>query len=430
MPDKKSFGDRLKHAWSVFRSNDSNTSSMPQNYANYGYGTSLRPDRPRLRRTNERSIIASVYNRIAIDVAAIPIKHVRVDENGRYQETIKSGLNECLNLSANIDQTGRELILDAVLSMFDEGVVAIVPVETSVNLRKSGSFDIDQLRTGKIEQWYPQNVQVSVYNDKTGQRESITLPKDKVAIIENPLYTVMNDSGSIIKRLLNKLNLLDVVDEQSSSTKLDLILQLPYTIRTDKRKEEAEKRRKQIEEQLRDSKYGIAYVDGTEKITQLNRAIENNLMSQVEYLTSMLYSQLGITQEVFQGKADEKMLLNYYNCTVEPILSAITDEMMRKFLTKTARTQGQSLIFIRDPFRLVAVGEIAEIADKFSRNEILTGNELRGIVGFMPSDDQGADELRNKNLNNPMDEYVYPEEGYPEEYPEEYYDEEEQIEYV
>lgn len=425
MPDKKSFGDRLKHAWSVFRSNDSNTSSIPQNYANYGYGTSIRPDRPRLRRTNERSIIASVYNRIAIDVAAIPIKHVRVDENGRYQETIKSGLNECLNLSANIDQTGRELILDAVLSMFDEGVVAIVPVETSVNLRKSGSFDIDQLRTGKIEQWYPKDVRVSVYNDKTGQRESITLPKDKVAIIENPLYTVMNDSGSIIKRLLNKLNLLDVVDEQSSSTKLDLILQLPYTIRTDKRKEEAEKRRKQIEEQLRDSKYGIAYVDGTEKITQLNRAIENNLMSQVEYLTSMLYSQLGITQEVFQGKADEKMLLNYYNCTVEPILSAITDEMMRKFLTKTARTQGQSLIFIRDPFRLVAVGEIAEIADKFSRNEILTGNELRGIVGFMPSDDQGADELRNKNLNNPMDEYVY-----PEEYPEEYYDEEEQIEYV
>lgn len=426
MPNKESFGDRLKHAWSVFRSNDSNTSSIPQNYANYGYGTSIRPDRPRLRRTNERSIIASVYNRIAIDVAAVPIKHVRVDENGRYQETIKSGLNECLNLSANIDQTGRELILDSVLSMFDEGVVAIVPVETSVNLRNSGSFDIDQLRTGKIEQWYPQNVQVSVYNDKTGQRESITLPKDKVAIIENPLYTVMNDSGSIIKRLLNKLNLLDVVDEQSSSTKLDLILQLPYTIRTDKRKDEAEKRRKQIEEQLRDSKYGIAYVDGTEKITQLNRAIENNLMSQVEYLTSMLYSQLGITQEVFQGKADEKMLLNYYNCTVEPILSAITDEMMRKFLTKTARTQGQSLIFIRDPFRLVAVGEIAEIADKFSRNEILTGNELRGIVGFMPSDDQGADELRNKNLNNPMGEYAYPEE----EYPEEYYNEEEQVEYV
>lgn len=426
MPNKESFGDRLKHAWSVFRSNDSNTSSIPQNYANYGYGTSIRPDRPRLRRTNERSIIASVYNRIAIDVAAVPIKHVRVDENDRYQETIKSGLNECLNLSANIDQTGRELILDAVLSMFDEGVVAIVPVETSVNLRKSGSFDIDQLRTGKIEQWYPQNVQVSVYNDKTGQRESVTLPKDKVAIVENPLYTVMNDSGSIIKRLLNKLNLLDVVDEQSSSTKLDLILQLPYTIRTDKRKEEAEKRRKQIEEQLQDSKYGIAYVDGTEKITQLNRAIENNLMSQVEYLTSMLYSQLGITQEVFQGKADEKMLLNYYNCTVEPILSAITDEMMRKFLTKTARTQGQSLIFIRDPFRLVAVGEIAEIADKFSRNEILTGNELRGIVGFMPSDDQGADELRNKNLNNPMGEYMYPEE----EYPEEYYTEEEEVEYV
>lgn len=410
MPDKK-FGDRLKHAWSVFTSTDTGNSASPPDYVSYGYGTSIRQDRPRLRRTSERSIIASVYNRIAIDVSAVPIKHVRIDQNGRYQETIKSGLNECLSLSANLDQTGRELILDAVLSMFDEGYVAIVPVETSVNLRKNNSFDINQLRVGKITEWYPKNVRVAVYNEDAGKQQEIVLPKDKVAIVENPLYSVMNDSGSIIQRLLNKLNLLDAVDEQSSSTKLDLILQLPYTIKTETRQKEAEKRRKQIEEQLRDSKYGIAYVDGTEKITQLNRSLENNLMGQVEYLTNMLYSQLGITQEVFEGKADEKMLLNYYNCTVEPILSAITDEMMRKFLTKTARSQGQSLIFIRDPFRLVAVGEIAEIADKFSRNEILTGNELRGIVGFMPSDDQGADELRNKNLNNPMAGY----EEYPEE---------------
>ena len=425
MPD--TFRDRLKHAWSIFKSGDSNTSS--QQYMNYGYGSSVRNDRPRIRRTNERTIIASVYNRIAIDVAAIPIKHVRVDQNGRYQETIKSGLNECLNLSANIDQTGRELMLDIVLSMFDEGYVAIVPVETSVNLRKNNSFDIHQIRTGKILEWYPKNVKVSLYNEDTGKREDINLPKDKIAIVENPLYTVMNDSGSIIKRLITKLNMLDAIDEQAGSTKLDMILQLPYTIKTPARQQEAEKRIKQIENQLKDSKYGIAYVDGTEKITQLNRSLENNLMSQVEYLTSMLYSQLGITQEVFQGKADEKMLLNYYNCTVEPILSAITDEMTRKFLTKTARTQGQSLIFIRDPFRLVAVGELAEIADKFSRNEILTGNELRGIVGFMPSDDQGADELRNKNLNNPMMEY-------PEEYMEEeplpgeedyYYEEEEEL---
>lgn len=409
----RTFGDRLKHAWSVFTSTDRSNSASPPEYVNYGYGTSIRQDRPRLRRTSERSIIASVYNRIAIDVSAVPIKHVRIDKNGRYQETIKSGLNECLSLSANLDQTGRELILDAVLSMFDEGYVAIVPVETSVNLRKNTSFDINQLRTGKITEWYPKHVKIAIYNEEIGKQQEVRLPKDKVAIVENPLYSVMNDSGSVIKRLIDKLNLLDVVDNQSGSTKLDLILQLPYTIKTDARQKEAENRRKKIEEQLNNSKYGIAYIDGTEKITQLNRSLENNLMSQVEYLTNMLYSQLGITQEVFQGKADEKMLLNYYNCTVEPILSAITDEMARKFLTKTARTQGQSLIFIRDPFRLVAVGEIAEIADKFSRNEILTGNELRGIVGFMPSDDQGADELRNKNLNNPMAEYSE-EEGYDE----------------
>lgn len=418
MSEKRKFSDRLKHAWSIFKSSDSESEPIQSTNAfiNYGMGSSYRPDRPRLRMTNERTIIASLYNRIAIDVAAVPIKHVRIDQNGRYLETIKSGLNECLSLSANIDQTGRELILDIVLSMFDEGYVAVVPVETSDNMLKNGSFDIHQLRTGNIVEWYPQNVKVSIYNDKVGSRQEIVLPKDKVAIIENPLYSVMNDKGSTISRLIRKLALLDVVDEHSGSSKLDLILQLPYAIKTQKRKEEVESRKKQIEEQLNESTYGIAYIDSTEKITQLNRSLENNLLSQVEYLTNMLYSQLGITQEVFDGKADEKMMLNYYNRTIEPILSAIVDEMMRKFLTKTARTQGQSLMFIRDPFRLVAVGELAEIADKFSRNEILTGNELRGIVGFLPSDQESADELRNKNLNNPMAE---PEMGYEDEYVEE-----------
>lgn len=391
-----SFGDRLKKAWSVFNQRD--TSSSVTEYVNYGSGSSDRPDRPRLRLANERTIIAAIYNRIAIDVAAIPIKHVRVDQNGRYQETIKSGLNECLNLSANIDQTGRELILDIVLSMFDEGYVAVVPVETSVNIKTHGSFDIDQLRVGKITQWYPRHVKVSVYNDKTGSQQEIVLPKETVAIIENPLYSVMNDKGSTVKRLLNKMALLDVVDKQVGSSKLDLIIQLPYAIKTERRREEANKRKAEIEDQLENSKYGVAYIDSTEKITQLNRSLENNLISQVEYLTNLLYSQLGITKEVFDGNADEKTMLNYYNGTIEPILAAIADEMMRKFLTKTARTQGQSLQYIRDPFKLVAVGELSEIADKFSRNEILTSNELRGIVGFMPSDDANADMLYNPNM--------------------------------
>lgn len=391
-----SIGDRLKNAWSVFNQKD--TSSSMTEYVNYGVGSSDRPDRPRLRLANERTVIAAIYNRIAIDVAAIPIKHVKVDQNGRYKETVKSGLNECLNLSANIDQTGRELILDIVLSMFDEGCVAVVPVETSVNINTHGSFDIDQLRVGKITQWYPRHVKVSVYNDKTGSRQEIVLPKETVAIIENPLYSVMNDKGSTVKRLLNKMALLDVVDKQVGSSKLDLIIQLPYAIKTERRREEANKRKKEIEDQLENSKYGVAYIDSTEKITQLNRSLENNLISQVEYLTNLLYSQLGITKEVFDGNADEKTMLNYYNGTVEPILAAIADEMMRKFLTKTARTQGQSLQYIRDPFKLVAVGELSEIADKFSRNEILTSNELRGIVGFMPSDDANADMLYNPNM--------------------------------
>lgn len=395
MPSRP-FGDRLKHAWNVFKEKDA--SSSENDYMNYGYGSSVRLDRPALRLTSERTILSAVYNRIAIDVAAIPIKHIRVDDNGQYLETIKDGLNECLNLSANIDQTGRELLVDIVLSMFDEGYVAVVPVVTTENMLKTGSFDIEQLRTGKIKQWYPKDVRVEVYDDRVGQRKEIDLPKDKVAIIENPLYTVMNDRGSVVQRLISKMNLMDTIDAQSGSTKLDLILQLPYTVKTERKKDEAEKRIKMIEDQLKDSPYGIAYVDGTEKITQLNRSIENKLMSQVEYLTNMLYSQLGITKEVFDGNADEKTMLNYYNRTIEPILAAITDEMMRKFLTKTARSQGQSLQYIRDPFKLVAVGEIAEIADKFSRNEILTSNELRSIVGFMPSDDANADQLYNPNM--------------------------------
>lgn len=396
-----SFGDRLKNAWSVFnqRSTSSTINDPAINeYINYGVSSTSRPDRPRLILANEKTIISAIYNQIAVDVASVPIKHVRVDQNGRYQETIKSGLNNCLNLSANIDQTGRELIHDIVLSMFDEGSVAVVPVETSVNITTNSSFEIHQLRVGKIIRWYPQHIRVSVYNDKTGNHEEVTLPKETVAIIENPLYAVMNDRGSTVKRLLNKMALLDVIDKQSGSSKLDLIIQLPYTIKTERKQEEANKRKKQIEDQLENSKYGVAYIDSTEKITQLNRSVENNLMGQVEYLTNLLYSQLGITKAVFDGNADEKQMLNYYNRTIEPILAAISDEMMRKFLTKTARTQGQSLQYIRDPFKLVAVGEIAEIADKFSRNEILSSNELRGIVGFMPSDDAKADELYNPNM--------------------------------
>lgn len=410
MPNNK-FGDRLKHAWDVFMGKDASSSSV--DYTNYGYSSYVRPDRPILRATSERSIITSVYNRIAIDVSSVPIKHVRVDENGRYIETINDGLNECLNLSANIDQTGRGFILDVVLSMLDEGYVAIVPVVTTENMLKTGSFDIEELRTGKIKEWFPKHVKVEVYNQNIGQRQEIVLPKDKVAIVENPLYSVMNNRGSILQRLINKMDLMDYVDAQKGSMKLDLILQLPYSIRTGKRKEEASNRIKMIEKQLQESPYGIAYVDGTEKITQLNRAVENTLATQVDNLTTQLYSQLGITKEVFEGTADDKVMLNYYNRTVEPILAAITDEMIRKFLTKTARSQGQSLQYIRDPFKLVAIGEIAEIADKFSRNEILTSNELRGIVGFMPSDEETADQLYNPNMpyedTGPYSEGVYDE---------------------
>ena len=388
---------RLKHAWNAFVNNRDPTAS----YRDIGPGYSYRPDRPRLTRGNERSIITSVYNRIALDVAAIDIRHVKLDEDDRFSEIIDSGLNNCLALDANIDQTGRAFIQDAVMSMLDEGCVALVPIETTFNPQQTGSFDINTIRTGKILDWYPKHVRVSVYNERSGKREEIVLPKDTIAIIENPLYAVMNEPNSTMQRLIRKLNLLDAIDEQSGSGKLDLIIQLPYVVKTEARRQQAEARRKDIEMQLAGSKYGIAYTDGTEKVTQLNRSVDNNLMKQIEYLTSMLYSQLGITQAVLEGTADEKTMLNYYSRTIEPIIAAIVDEMKRKFLTKTARTRRQSIVFFRDPFKLVPVDDIAEIADKFTRNEIMTSNEIRQKIGMKPSKDPKADKLINSNLNHP-----------------------------
>ena len=393
------FGSRLKHAWNAFFSRDPTAS-----YQDVGIGYSYRPDRPRLTRGNERSIVTSVYNRIALDVASITIQHVRLDENNRFLSVIDSGLNNCLTLEANIDQTGRAFIQDVVMSMFDEGCVAIVPVDTDKDPEKTGSYDINTMRTGKILEWHPRHVKVRVYNDRTGRKEDIMLPKDVVAIIENPLYAVMNEPNSTLQRLIRKLNLLDVVDEQSSSGKLDLIIQLPYIVKSETRRQQAEQRRRDIESQLSGSKYGIAYTDGTERITQLNRPVENNLMKQIEYLTNLLYSQLGITQSILDGTADDKTMLNYQNRSLEPIISAIVDEMKRKFLTKTARSQLQSILFFRDPFKLVPVSDLAEIADKFTRNEIMTSNEIRQIVGMKPSSDPKADELRNKNLSEPSTE--------------------------
>ena len=390
--------DRLKSAWNAFRNRD------PTDFSNVGASYSYRPDRPRLTRGNERSIVTSVYNRIALDASSIDIMHVRLDENNRFLETVNSDLNSCLTLEANVDQTGRAFIQDIVMSMLDEGCVAVIPVDTTADPRFTSSYDILTMRTGKILEWKPSSIKVRLYNDRTGQKEEITVPKRIAAIVENPLYSVMNEPNSTMQRLIRKLNLLDSIDEQNSSGKLDLIIQLPYIIKTDVRREQAEKRRKDIEEQLAGSKYGIAYTDGTERITQLNRPVENNLMSQIEYLTSMLYSQLGITQGVLDGSADDKTMLNYYSRTIEPILSAIADEMKRKFLTKTARSQRQSVMFFRDPFSLVPVSEISEIADKFTRNEIMSSNEIRQIIGMKPSDDPDADKLRNKNLNQPVDE--------------------------
>ena len=390
-----SFSSRLKHAWNAF------TGNVQMNYRDLGMSYSYRADRPRMSRGNERSIVTSVYNRIALDVAALNVQHVRLDENGRFLSVIDDGLNNCLTLEANVDQTARSFIQDVVISMFDEGSVAIVPVDTTTDPNVSGSYDIQSLRVGQILDWYPQYIRTRVYNEQTGRKEDIVVPKSAVAIIENPLYAVINEPNSTMQRLIRKLNLLDVIDEQSGSGKLDLIIQLPYVIKTEARRQQAENRRKDIESQLSGSKYGIAYTDGTEHITQLNRSVNNNLMSQIEYLTSMLYSQLGITQSILDGTADEKTMLNYNNRTIEPIISAIVDEMKRKFLTKTARSQRQSISFFRDPFKLVPVNEIAEIADKFTRNEIMTSNEIRQVVGMKPSEDPRADELRNKNLSEP-----------------------------
>ena len=391
--------DRLQHAWNAFANKDPTYGS----YGGYG-GYSYRPDRPRFSRGNERSIVTAVLNKISIDCAAINIEHVRLDDNNRFVEVMNTGLNKCLTLEANIDQTGRAFIQDAVMSLMDEGCIAIVPVETTLNPNISGGFDITNMRVGKVLEWYPDKVSIRVYNEKTGQKQDIVMPKNTVGIVENPLYAVMNESNSTMQRLIRKLNILDAIDEQSGSGKLDLIIQLPYLVRSNQRKQQAEERRKAIEDQLSNSKYGVAYTDGTEHVTQLNRSVENNLMSQIEYLTSMLYSQLGITQSVMDGTADDKTMLNYYNRTIEPILSAIVDEMKRKFLTKTARSQKQSIVFFRDPFRLVPVADLAEIADKMTRNEIMSSNEIRQIVGMKPSDDPKADELRNKNLSEPMSE--------------------------
>lgn len=391
--------DRLQHAWNAFINPD-----IGYRYQDYGVSSYYRPDRIRPSRGNERTITTSVYNRIALDTAAIDIMHARLDENGRYKEQITSGLNECLSLRANIDQTSKAFLQDVVMSMMDEGVVAIVPVDTTIDPTESNSFDIQTMRTGQIIEWHPAHVKVRVYNDRTGLKEEILLPKKSVAIIENPLYAVINEPNSTMQRLIRKLNLLDVIDEQSGSGKLDLIIQLPYVIKSEARRNQAESRRKDIENQLAGSKYGIAYTDGTEKITQLNRPVENNLMKQIEYLTNMLYSQLGITQSILDGTANERTMLNYYNRTIEPIISAIVDEIKYKFLTKTARTQMQDIVYFRNPFKLVPINELAEISDKFTRNEIASSNEIRQIIGWKPSDDPGADELRNKNLNQSNEE--------------------------
>ena len=387
--------DRIKHGWNAFLNRDPTYNYRDLGGPSYGY----RPDRMRFTRGNERSIVTSVYNRIALDAASIDIMHVQLDKDGRFESIRESALNECLTRNANIDQTGRAFIQDVVMSMLDEGCVAIVPVDTTINPNISNSYEINTVRTAKIVEWYPAHVKVNLYNDRTGRKEDLILPKKTVAIIENPLYAVINEPNSTMQRLIRKLNLLDVIDEQSGSGKLDLIIQLPYVIKTDARRQQAEQRRKDIEMQLSGSKYGIAYTDGTERITQLNRSVDNNLMKQIEYLTSMLYSQLGITQAILDGSADDKTMLNYYNRTIEPIVSAIVDEIQRKFLTKTAITQKQAILYFRDPFRLVPVNEIAEIADKFTRNEIMTSNEIRQIVGMKPSKDPNADELRNKNLS-------------------------------
>lgn len=394
---KESFSDRLKHAWNAFRSNESRERQM--DYRDVGISSGRASGKSYRPATNEKTIVNAIYSRISIDVAAIEIRHVRLDQNGRFKEIINSSLNECLTVSANMDQTGRAFIQDVVISMFDEGHVAIVPVDTSIDPTKSNSYEIESLRTGQIMKWHPKHVTVRVYNDKTGLHEEVVLPKTSVAIVENPLYSVMNEPNGTLKRLTRKLHLMDAIDEQKGSNKLDLIIQLPYAIKSESRKKQAEERRKDIEAQLETSNFGVAYLDGMEKIVQLNRPVENNLFDQVDYLTRMLHSQLGITEPILDGTADENQMLNYYNRTVEPILSAIVESMNKTFLTKTARTQFQRVSFYRDPFKLVPVTEIANMADKFTRNEIMSSNEIRSILGMKPSEDPSADELRNKNLN-------------------------------
>lgn len=391
------FGTRLKHAWNTFMNRE------PYGYRTLGPSYGYRPDRPLFSRGNERSIITSVYNRIALDVSSMTIQHVRLDDSDRFKDVMDTGLNRCLNMEANIDQTGRAFIQDIAMSMLDEGCVAIVPVDTSFDPKITGSFEIDTMRTGKILEWFPQHVKVRVYNDRRGEKQDVLVPKSTVGIVENPFYAVMNEPNSTMQRLIRKLNLLDAIDEQSGSGKLNLIIQLPYVIKTEARRQQAESRRKDIEEQLAGSKYGVAYTDGTEHVVQLNRPVDNNLMSQIEYLTSMLYSQLGLTQGILDGSADDKTMQNYYTRTIEPILSAIVDEMKRKFLTKTARSQKQSILFFRDPFKLVPVDKIAEMTDKFTRNEVMTSNEIRQKIGMKPSTDPKADELRNSNLSAPAE---------------------------
>lgn len=396
-----SVGSRFKNAWNAFRNRE-----PTKVFQDIGYGYSYRPDRFRLTRGNERSIVTSVYNRIALDVAAIDIQHVQLDAEGQFCDVVQSGLNNCLSTEANLDQTGRAFIQDAVMSMMDEGCIAIVPVDTDDDPDDTTGYQILSMRVGRIRDWYPKHVRVELYNEEKGRKQDIVVPKSTVAIVENPLYAVINEPNSTMQRLIRKLNLLDAVDEQSSSGKLDLIIQLPYVIKTEARRKQAEKRRKDIEQQLAGSKYGIAYTDGTERITQLNRSLENNLMKQIEYLTSMLYSQLGITQSILDGTADDKTMLNYYNRTIEPIIAAIVDEMKRKFLSKTARSQNKSIKFFRDLFKLVPVADLAEISDKFTRNEIATSNEIRQVIGWKPSNDPKADELRNSNLSQPNESPV------------------------
>ena len=390
---------RIRSGWNAFISRDPTTTSIPLSEEMSGFGYSSRPDRVRYTKGNQRSIVASIYNRISVDVASIKIEHAKLDKDGRYKERLSSGLNDCINVSANVDQTGRALIQDIVESMFDEGVVAVVPTDTNIDPIKTGSYDILELRTGKIIAWYPKMVKVHAYNENTGKYQDILVPKDEVAIIENPFYSIMNEPNSTLQRLIQAINKLNSANDISTSSKLDLIIQLPYVTKSPQRKEEAKRRRKEIEDQLSSSKLGIAYTDGTEKVTQLNRSLDNNLWTQVKELTEQLYSQLGVTPSILDGTADEATRINYFNSTIEPICSAIVDEFERKFLTKTARTQGQAIVFFRDPFKLVPVSQLADIADKFTRNEIMTSNEIRGEIGMKPVKDPKADMLINKNLN-------------------------------